>query len=119
MKTSIKIVVLLAAGFFLCACVPTGLSEEVRIYKIIPEAKKKVAAAWIIKVVTAANPHSDEEPEDNIKQAEKTAIELFGVQTVGILMSNVYGYYEFIPYERCNERQKALINKWKNKGQEK
>jgi hypothetical protein len=32
---------------------------------------------WILQCIEKANPHSDEEPEDNTAQCEKTAARLF------------------------------------------
>lgn len=44
----------------------------------IPEADKDKAAKFIADVCEKSNPKSDEEPEDMIKQAEATALRIFG-----------------------------------------
>ena len=51
-------------------------SDTVRYRLVVPDDKKAEAAEWIKHTVEVANPHSDEEPEDNIAQAEDTALRL-------------------------------------------
>ncbi len=65
----------LLLSFVLTGCTPP--SYQKREYPT-PEARDK-AAAWIQKTCEVSNPKSDEEPEDMIEQAEKTALNLFGV----------------------------------------
>lgn len=43
----------------------------------IAECDTKAMASWILECVEKANPHSDEEPEDNTSQCEATAVHLF------------------------------------------
>lgn len=62
----------------------TSQGQELRfmMYKLqIPEELKASSRHWTLKCIAAANPQSDEEPEDMIKQCEYTALELFGVNT--------------------------------------
>lgn len=43
----------------------------------VPAACDPAMREWILQCIEKANPHSDEEPEDNTKQCERTAIHLF------------------------------------------
>ena len=70
------------------------------------------AAKWITDTVRAANPMSDEEPEDNIRQAERTAMLLFGEITVGVRKYTDGNCLGFIPYADCTPEHKALIDNW-------
>ena len=67
---------------------------------------------WIIETVRAANPHSDEEPEDNIIQAERTALRIFGERKLGMEFYTD-GIRVAIPYEQLNERQKKACERWR------
>ncbi len=74
---------------------------------------RESAAKWITETVQAANPMSDEEPEDNIRQTEKTAVSLFGESVLGIWESGGDGHRRaFTPYDECTTEHKALIDTW-------
>lgn len=53
---------------------PTSYKTEI---EIAPEDKDKVAK-FIAELCEKSNPKSDEEPEDMIKEAKETALELYG-----------------------------------------
>ena len=107
-KIKIALLAVLSVFFFMgCTQYPT---YKVNYQKVIPAEKKDEAANWILDVVSAANPLSDEEPEDNIIQAERTALRLFGVFTVGLDFKAKAGTFTvFIPYDECSDRQKSIL----------
>lgn len=82
--------------------------EYVTTKVVIPEERRAEAARWIIDTVNAANPKSDEEPEDNIAQAEKTADRLFGQTSFGVAVGTQYNIH-FIPLSQCGPRHRAMI----------
>ena len=64
-------------------CIPllvAGCSSyyEPKYCVVIPDERRAEAAEWVVRCVEAANPKSDEEPEDNIRAAMAAARELFG-----------------------------------------
>lgn len=82
----IAFIVLLCISTTGCRSEPNKTSQEQEfrfmMYKLqIPEELKASSRHWTLKCIAAANPQSDEEPEDMIKQCEYTALELFGVNT--------------------------------------
>jgi hypothetical protein len=78
---------------------------------VIPAERRAEAAAWITATVAAANPKSDEEPEDNIAQAEKTALKLFGVPTLGMRTVR-NGVWVFIPADDLPANKKDSCLRW-------
>jgi hypothetical protein len=56
----------------LSACEPPASSPP-----LTPAACDPAMREWILQCIEKANPHSDEEPEDNTKQCERTATHLF------------------------------------------
>ncbi len=99
---------ILLAFLLLAGCNP---DEYVAWENVIPENKKAEAAQWLIDTVEAANPKSDEEPEDSIRQAEKTMIKLYGVPTIGIRTERNHKWV-FVPYKLCSPRQQHMCNKY-------
>ncbi len=79
--------------------------ESIGYYYFVPDSLKPEMRKWIIETVRAANPHSDEEPEDNIIQAERTALRIFGERKLGMEFYTD-GTRVAIPYEKLNEWQK-------------
>lgn len=79
---------------------------------VVPEEDKKEMREWILQVVKNANPMSDEEPEDNIIQAERTAKNIFGKLTPGLLVE-----YSFIPYHDLSDGQKKRFEKLKEENE--
>ena len=77
---------------------------------ILPENRER-AAAWVLECVKNANPHSDEEPEDNIAQAQKTATDLFGKPTLGMRMVRNQTWM-FIPLENLPPEKQAKCKDW-------
>lgn len=73
---------------------------------------RDAAAEWITETVRAANPMSDEEPEDNIKQAERTAANLFQINRVGMWRMSGNHRMEFTPLERCTPAHRVLVEAW-------
>lgn len=78
---------------------------------VISEADKRYALEMIRDIVGAANPMSDEEPEDYIKEAKNTVLDLLGERIVGMKF-NSNGVWTFIPYKQLSEGQKLLVDKW-------
>ncbi len=113
MRTAL-LVILSVFCFMGCMKYPT---HEVSYKKAIPAEKKDAAAVWILDAVKAANPLSDEEPEDNIIQAERTALGLFGVMTIGLDVDlSAAKYTVFVPYDECTEWQKDIVDAYINEG---
>lgn len=55
-----------------CAC------EQQREPRYVPaQCERDKMADWILSCIEKANPYSDEEPEDNTRQCERTAVPLF------------------------------------------
>lgn len=107
-KMKIALLAVLSVFCFMgCTQYPT---YEVNYRKVIPAEKKAEAAKYILDLVAAANPYSDEEPEDNIIQAERTAGDLFGEFTIGLKFKASAGAFTvFIPYDQCSTRQKGIL----------
>lgn len=103
-------IVAVIAAIIVSSCTGDNVpDEEVRYRIVIPPEKKKEAAAFLSNLVKVANPHSDEEPEDNIIQAERTTLNMFGKSQIGILAGKDGRWY-FIPYDECNDRQKRMCD---------
>lgn len=80
---------LLGLTLILCACGPQYTTRTE-----IPPEKAKEAAEFITKLCEVSNPKSDEEPEDMILQAQRTAEELFGVKKSYVLRNDGKGWVE-------------------------
>lgn len=79
----------------------------------IPPERAEEAAAWIERVCASVNPMSDEEPEDWIKQAERTARAIFGVKTIGMWIGSRSRGTIFVPYWDLPEYGQELCDKWR------
>lgn len=98
MKT---ILITLIFLLLLAGCDNTSPSSGNFVYqygRYIPDDKKIEAAKFLNDLVKNANPHSDEEPEDNIAQAEITMLNIYGIRTIGL--RNKYRRDSFIPYHK-------------------
>jgi hypothetical protein len=71
----------LCAALLICLLSSCGFQpENQREYRITnPEQADKIAK-YTADLCEKSNPKSDEEPEDMIKQAQKTALETYGVR---------------------------------------
>lgn len=96
-------VVLLAVG---CSPEPEGRPDY---HKVIPAERMDEAIAWVNSTVKAANPMSDEEPEDNIRQAQRTAEEMYGELRLGMWFAGT-----FVPIEKLTPTKKARAEEWAN-----
>lgn len=115
---------LVLTAFLLSACGDT-VKERVIYGKVIPKAKSAEAAEWVRSVMEAAyreghNGGELEDPEKVVKEAKRAAFELFGELTIGIEIENwSFGDYarrQFVPYEECSDRQKAMCDAFREKG---
>lgn len=88
------------------------MKETIQYAYVIPPENLTLARSWIIELTYAANPHSDEEPEDYIQQVETTAYKLFGELTIGMRVYATGYKGNFLPYDKCNARQQAVINQY-------
>jgi hypothetical protein len=52
-------------------------AKKPQVEPVPPTACDPEMRDWILQCIKNANPYSDEEPEDNTKQCERTAIHLF------------------------------------------
>jgi len=77
----------------------------------------EVAGEWITETVRAANPMSDEEPEDNIAQAERTATGLFQRTVPGMWDTNRRPW-RFTPLYDCTPQHRAIVEEWMGKPSE-
>ncbi len=80
-STPVLWLLLIAAIFAICAILSSSRRETTYTH----ESHRRVgadfrdrAAAFIIQCASAANPHSDEEGEDLVRQCEQTATRLYG-----------------------------------------
>lgn len=118
MRHKILIPTVLFCALLFSSC--GGTTEEVDYRKRIPPEKAEMVAEWINKVVDSAYKHGHnggelEDPEKVVREARRTARELFGEVTIGVLIvdDNAMGLpvsWEFIPYWNCNERHKRMCN---------
>lgn len=92
----------------LYACKPENPCDdgEVGYYYFVPDSLKPIMREWITKTITAANPKSDEEPEDYILQTQRTARRIFGVPRLGLRFQEYYDYY-YIRYDNLSECQQS------------
>jgi len=92
MKKLIMLVVL--GSLFLIGCERSPAQGYVDYGYVIPKENQEKAAKFIEATSAAANPKSDEEGEDLVKQVEKTALKIYGKMVIGI-------YYggDFTPYD--------------------
>ncbi len=74
----------LVALFALCLLVGCQADDVVVYRHIVPETARETRQAWVAKCILDANPKSDEEPEDMIRQCEDTSERLFGIRTRGV-----------------------------------
>lgn len=107
-----RITALIFITFILTGCPDEVPNERVEYDIAIPEENKEKAAEYVVKICEASNPKSDEEPEDMIWQAQKTAEKMYGKKTIGIYVwrngSGSPG--EFIPYWSLSKRQKKMCD---------
>ena len=89
--------------------------ESVAYELVVPADKRAEAAAWLLKAIEAANPRSDEEPEDMIERAEESMLKLYGNPTIGIRTWR-RPISCFVPYDDCNARQKRLCDAYLEDG---
>lgn len=105
-----------------CSKIDADDNETVTYQRIIPDSKREKAAEWVRSVVEAAYKYGHnggdlDDPEDVVAEARRTARDIFGELTIGISIHRSWvGYIEFIPYEKCSPRQKALCDKFKDTG---
>lgn len=78
---------------------------------VIPPDRREAAAAWVTATVAAANPYSDEEPEDNIEAAQAAALQLFGEPTLG-LRTRRNGVWTFVPIDSLPPEKQAPVRIW-------
>ena len=74
-----KKLIILFFMFVFCSCGPKDSLKTFDVIEIPPESKE-AAQLWVQECIKNANPYSDEEPEDMIKQCAWTAKRLFGVR---------------------------------------
>lgn len=110
----IPVLVFVSVLFTACSDIvgPTSLIDGYVAYDfVIPKDKRELAVKMVQDIVLAANPKSDEEPEDYIAEARRTVRRLLGDRKVGMkIRSN--GDWVFIPYEELNTPQKATVDEW-------
>jgi len=105
-----------------CSKTSADDNETVSYMRIIPDSKREKAAEWVRSVVEAAYKYGHnggdlDDPEDVVAEARRTAKDIFGELTIGISIHRSWvGYIEFIPYDKCSSRQKALCDKFKETG---
>ena len=111
---SISLFFLLIIGslVYVGSCMSKDMDRVIyRNYKFgtyIPYSQQEDANKLLESIIEKANPHSDEEPEDNIKQAQETVHEMFGVRTIGILRDGIFIPYHELPPEMKEECLKTL-----------
>ena len=68
--------------WMLMACLLSGCHDptEIEYRTKIPDKNREAARAWVAQCILDANPQSDEEPEDWIRQCEITATGLLALQ---------------------------------------
>ena len=80
----------------LVGCVPEKETEEPEIGVVIPPECTEAARNFMVDLCAAANPHSDEEPEDMIAAAWMATVALYGKSAPGTELRfnypNVPGY---------------------------
>lgn len=77
---------------------------------VIPKENQEAAAKLMLALVEKANPMSDEEPEDNIRQAQRTVESLYGKSVLGL-----WRHYRFTGYDDLTPEQKARCDRWASK----
>jgi hypothetical protein len=102
--------------------VASGCSQPARITpayeRVIDPAWRDVAASWITITAEAANPKSDEEPEDMLRQLEWTAEWLFGRATLGAYVQPGSAAGEtnrravFVTYNEAGDNVRRVIDAW-------
>ena len=107
-----KKILLIVTGFFLIGCGAADY-ERIRTEIRIPESKKEQAKQFTIRLVKEANPKSDEEPEDNIREAYKTACYLYGEVIWGIQFVSKGNIVGFLPYDKCTPKQRKKIDNYR------
>lgn len=84
--------ILIIMCLFLVGCKPEYGHKRISYSVEIPPKDVDKAAKYIIDLCRASNPMSDEEPEDMIRQARYSAIELYGVRVKVEQTHNEYRY---------------------------
>ena len=111
MPRVLNLVPCLIAVLFLSGCDSSHPNEWPAYENVIPQENRAAAAAWILECVKNANPHSDEEPEDNIAQAERTAKTLFGKPTLGMRTARNQ-HWVFVPLEDLPPEKQTICQAW-------
>lgn len=102
-----KLSILFLCGIFLVGCDKGRVGYGV----IIPKEDQEKAAKFIAEVCEKANPKSDEEGEDLVKQAEETALQIYGKKTVGI-----WDNRDFTPYDNLSDYDKKRCDQFGKDG---
>lgn len=68
-------------------------------WPVIPDERREAAAKWMVEMCAAANPHSDEEPEDLVLEVGRQAQLLFGKPAVCEIRAQGGNYY-WVPVTR-------------------
>lgn len=68
---------------FVCVFIFTACKKYECSIFIVPYNVRGILAQNIQQLAAAANPQSDEEPEDNILQAERTLTKIFSIEVRG------------------------------------
>jgi hypothetical protein len=105
-----KIITLIIVSLFV-SCTANNDPEDVTVRtsyeRVIPKENKKEYAEWLLQGMKNANPHSDEEPEDMIRQLEWTGLEVFGVEEAFYTYKSATGFGE-----NYNSYYKIRVKDW-------
>ena len=115
-ETRMKRRTFLQAITALILCVSCDTPEDpsvwVEVRNEIPEDSRDAYLADLTHLVSAANPMSDEEPEDNILQAERTLHRAYAVPTVGVAVQKGPHHVDWFPCSSSPDRYKQLCDAW-------
>jgi len=80
--------------------------ESVR--RVIPEKNQAKADSFVVnqmKTIIITNRYENEDYDDFLAQAKWNALEIYGIDTLGIYNNQV----GFIPYDKCTPEQKESL----------
>jgi PBP1b-binding outer membrane lipoprotein LpoB len=102
--------------FVLLAVLLVGCSRDISYRKVIPERNVEKATAYVTQQMEALKSmgtrYENEDYDDFLEQAQRNALNMYGVDTVGMFDNSNSMFY---PYHLCSVEDRQRIDKYLGK----
>lgn len=106
-----KLILLIILSLLISCSDESGPNYRAHSRLIVPDSLKEKHSEMIIKILESIkvnNRHENEDMDDWIEQAERTATNIYAKDVVGIKVNSAN--FHFIPYYDCNDKHKTYID---------